>query len=348
MRICFYPAHSGKVWNGSSLYSEALGGSETAVIYVAKELAKRGHEVIVFTRSDPEERDGVAYLPFSRAKNILRTLPLDALVCSRDPMPLIWPRRAAVTALWSHDLPAYKPPEADFYAFVSMWQANQYVGNGLVPLERSRVLPNGVDLALFHQKAAIREFSRNSTIKFAWTSNPERGLWHAAEVVRRVREQYPNAELHVFGRNDVYGWNSSTEHVFYPDDMTGVILHKPLTKSKLANALVGMDMWVYPTWWPETYCIAAVEAQAAGVPVVASSFGALTETAQKGRLVTGSMRDGQSHLDLVVGNVLDLLETPAERRKLQAEGLTYATTQSWESAAMRWEKLLTTSMGIAA
>ena len=25
MRICFYPAQSGKVWNGSSLYSEALG-----------------------------------------------------------------------------------------------------------------------------------------------------------------------------------------------------------------------------------------------------------------------------------------------------------------------------------
>ena len=52
----------GMPFNGETLEKHSLGGSESACYYVAKELAARGHKVIVFT-TNPEEGDwdGVRY-----------------------------------------------------------------------------------------------------------------------------------------------------------------------------------------------------------------------------------------------------------------------------------------------
>lgn len=340
MRIVLYPAQSGKVWNGETLDREPLGGSETAVIYVAEELAKLGHEVIVFTRADPGLYKDVLYLPFEEARNILRTLPVDALICSRDAMPLIWTTQAQKRILWLHDMPSGPLPEADAYVCVSNWQANIYAANKFLPQERVRVIGNGIDPSLFREMATADTLKE--MVAFAWTSNPERGLWHAAELVQRVRTNgYPLAELHVFGRNNVYGWDGSGEHNFYPKNMESVVLHRARTKAGLAEMLSAVDLWVYPTWWPETYCIAAVEAQAAGVPVVASALGALTETCKTQVLVPGSMRDpGPNHLDAMTDEVLKLLADEKRRKKLAIAGRAYAFTQTWENQAEKWDILL--------
>lgn len=346
MRIAFYPAQSGKVWNGATLQREALGGSETAVIYVAQELAKLGHEVIVFTKDEPGMYSDVLYIPFDEARALLRTLPLDALVGVRDPIPLLWQSLARKKLLWLHDLPqpGY-PTNCDAYICVSNWQASLAVQHGFLAKERTAVIHNGIDPAIFTRAEPVfqREIDADSIVTLAWTSNPERGLWHAIEVLHRVRQTYPHAELRVYGRNAVYGWNDSYEHHFHHPDMTSVILHAPLAKADLADALGGADLWLYPTWWPETYCIAAVEAQAAGVPVVASTFAALTETCATQRLVPGSMRErAEEHLTATTDAVLELLGSVEERRRLAQAGRAFALSESWANQAQRWEKLLQT------
>lgn len=336
MRIVFYPSQGGKVWDGSTLGQEALGGSETAVIYMARTLAAQGHEVVVFTRGTPGIYDDVAYVSFAKARNILRTLPCDALICARDPLPLLWARQASVSIFWAHDMPGSTQPlpGAHAYWFVSDFQRQVYLHFGLMPKERSLIVPNGVDLALFeHPKKQIGPLTRDSDVTLAWTSNPERGLWYAGEVLQRVREKYPKAELHVWGRNTVYGWDGACEHNYHPDDMHGVMLHQPLPKHELAYALAThADLWVYPTWWPETYSIAAVEAQAAGVPVVTSNFGALSETAKAGVLIPGTPSD-EGYLDLFTAEVLNLLASPAHRASYRTLGLEYAKTQTWDTSA---------------
>lgn len=351
MRIVFYPAQGGKVWNGQTLYHEGLGGSETAVVYLARELAKKGHEVVVFTRATPGIYDDVAYVAWEKARNILRTLPCDALICARDPLPLLWARQAAVSVFWAHDLPSGTQPlpAASAYWFVSAFQRDLYVHYGVTPKERSHVVPNGVDLSLFKNgNKQIGPLDRDSDVTLAWTSNPERGLWYAGEVLQRVRKHYPKAELHVWGRNTVYGWDGACEHNYYPDDMHGVILHQPLPKHELAYALATQaNLWVYPTWWPETYCIAAVEAQAAGVPVVASGYAALTETAKAGVLVPGYVgMDG--HLDGIVEATLGLLASPEQRALHRTQGWAYAQTQSWETSANAAVSFISRLLGVQA
>lgn len=342
MRIVFYPAQAGKVWTGDTLEKESLGGSETAVIYIARELAKLGHEVIVFSRGEPGLYDDVLYLPFEEARNFLRMTPIDVLICSRDPLPLIWASHARKRILWFHDLPQMTQyPQADAYVCVGSWQAAHYIQKSQVPQERTLVIGNGVDTQLFTSPATISEKTPEETVAFAWTSNPERGLFNAVEVMQRVRREYPHAELHVFGRNTIYGWQDGHEHVFYPKDMTGVVLHHSMTKAGLAECLGAMDMWLYPTWWPETYCIAALEAMAAGLPVVASAFGALTETCESQVLISGSAREErEAHLEHMTDTVLSLLGNPTWRTELGRKGREVAEHSTWATRALQWDSLI--------
>lgn len=347
MRIVFYPAQSGKRWTGDTIDQQALGGSETAVVEMARSLAKLGHDVIVFTRGPTGVYQDVYYADFEKASNYLLTMPIDALVCARDVMPLVRPHRASLTIAWLHDMPGMKYPDATYYFCVSRWQASYGVQVGAFPAEKARVTPNGVRLAHFAQTAELRELTPQSVVKLVWTSNPERGLWHAGTVLQRVREHYPHAELHVYGRNAVYGWSGEYEHNFYPDVMQGVVLHDPLTKDQLAAELPQYDLWLYPTWWPETYCIAALEAQAAGVPVLTSNFAALQETVASPLARVDGRAGDAGFLDRFTERALRLLGDSQERFLIQQQGVLFARTQDWDHHAKAWSDTLSTTLGLS-
>lgn len=350
MQYCFYPAMSGKTFDGGTLKTEPLGGSETAVVYMARELAKLGHEVVVFSRGEPGMYDDVLYLPFESARTFLLLNPVDVLVCSRDSMPMLWNHRATCTVYWAHDVPQGPIPENyNLYFFVSQWQAQLYAQYGYIPKDqnRVRVTPNGIDLTLFTARHMPDELIPESPVNLVWTSNPERGLWYAGELVQRVREYYPNAQLHVLGRNSVYGWDNSHEHVYYPYSLEGLVFHEAMNKAELAEFLPTMDLLVYPTWWHETFCIATLEAQAAGLPVVASGLGALPETVRGGVLVPGTVGTPE-HMDAFTAETLSLLESRDKRLQLSDAGLAWAQQFDWSGLAKRWSELFSHALGYVA
>ena len=63
MRIVFTPLIAGKPWCGATIYEAPLGGSEKAVVYLARELARRGHEVWVYTHGQAGRFEQVEYRP---------------------------------------------------------------------------------------------------------------------------------------------------------------------------------------------------------------------------------------------------------------------------------------------
>lgn len=356
MRFVFYPAQSGKPWNGETLTTEALGGSESAVAYMARELARLGHEVIVFTTAKPGLYDDVLYIDVDKARTLLLTLPCDVLVCSRDPQPIIWATRASAKVYWAHDVPQGPLPDAfDLYFMVSQWQAELFARSGFAPTQKIRVSPNGVDLKLFPEPGPLRSRLgvENGNIppsdipKLAWTSNPERGVWHAARILQEVRKTYPNAELHVYGRNSVYGWGMEYEHVFHPEPehMAGVTFHSAMSKGELARELAEMDLLLYPTWWPETFCIAGLEAQAAGVPIVSTNVGALSETVRGGILIPGIPGEG-THDEEMAEAVVDLLRDGESRSRLAKAGRAYAETLGWDRLARNWHDVFSQALGL--
>lgn len=358
MRFVFYPAIAGKPWAGDALEKGSLGGSESAIVYMARELARLGHEVLVFSTGKPGEYDDVVYLPFASARSILLTLPCDVLVCARNGTPITWPTRAQAKVLWCHDLPQGALPEAfDLYFMVSQWQAQVYAQSGACKPEKIRITPNGVDLSLFPKfeddERFYHDFDGDDSPSLVWTSNPERGLWNAGRILQQVRLAYPKATLSVYGRNDIYGWDMAGEHVYYPAPAhrDGVRLTSSLSKQSLAKALSEYDVYIYPTWWPETFCIATLEAQAAAIPVVASAYGALTETVKGGLLIgglpgVGTDAERDDYDERFAQAVIDLLHDGAMRQALGKQGRAYAETLGWDAAAKAWSGMFSEAFGL--
>ena len=56
-------------------------------------------------------------------------------------------------------------------------------------------------------------------------------------------------------------------------------MHGRVNQQQLAEAMLGAGVWFYPTWFSETSCITAMEAQAAGLRIVCPPIAALAETA---------------------------------------------------------------------
>ena len=76
----------GLKYTGDTLQRRGLGGSESAVIYLAKELAQLGFDTYVFNNCEKEGvYNNVTYYDYHHAKNVQKTF--DILISSRSTLP---------------------------------------------------------------------------------------------------------------------------------------------------------------------------------------------------------------------------------------------------------------------
>lgn len=322
MKILILPVQAGKQWNGATMWREALGGSEQAVAFLARALARKAHDVTVVTHGVPGTFDGVAY----QGPDTLRAqleLEWDVLISSRWVDVLKYPWKTKVRLFWSHDLPY--STQIDLYChkavFLSQFHRSYW---GLMD-EQTCIIGNGVDLSLFQGAPVERDEN-----KLVWISNPDRGLPLAAKIFQDVRKRWPDLELHVYGRSAVYGWGPEVEMPYLPrlEHLENVIMHEPLNKAGLATVLREAWALFYPSFWPETYCIAALEAQAAGTPVISVPLGALLETVKGGVLT----------YDIL--NAVSQLRNKSKWQKESEQGLEFARTRDWSTVADEWLALI--------
>jgi glycosyltransferase involved in cell wall biosynthesis len=206
---------------------------------------------------------------------------------------------------------------------VSKYQTDLWQFTGDIP---RAVIGDGVDMI---QMDNIREQVRNPN-KVIWSSNPDRGLPLAARIFQEIRKRWPTLELHVYGRSAVYGWTDDIESIYLPlpEHMENIVLHDPLPRIALFKELKTAWAWFYPTWWPETFCMAALEAQAAGCPVIASPYGALNETVKGGILSYNYL------------NAFSQLRNKRKWQKLSDAGVEWGRQNSWDLRAQDWEEAL--------
>lgn len=323
MKVTFTPLIAGKPWCGATIYEQALGGSEKCVVYLARELARRGHEVTVYTHGQPGNFEGVSY-QLVQALQAAQVPSCDVHVSSRWVEILgIVPCEKRV--LWLHDMPQpinVSGIPCDDVVCISKFQRDAW---GFREEDPSvHVIGDGVDLTLFTGREDRREN------QLLWISNPDRGLYIACEVFRnQILPRWPEMEFHVYGRYSVYGWPAAAERWFLPPPSwlgKNIFLHDPLPSLGIARELMRSWALFYPTFWPEVFCMAALEAQAAGTPVISSPIAALPETIMGGILTN----------DLV--NAVSQLRNKNRWKKLSKTGKEFAATHDWALLAERWEK----------
>ena len=167
----------------------------------------------------------------------------------------------------------------DKIVFVSNWQMEKYNLILGVPYGKSVVIRNGIEPFQFK-----RELDKEAPVRLIYHTTPHRGLNILLAAYSFLIANQPdwNVTLDVFSSFKAYGWGHRDEEYQSLFDsiptLKGATYHGYQPNEVVREALTKSDIFAYPSIWPETSCIAAMEAMCAGVLPVTPNLAALPET----------------------------------------------------------------------
>lgn len=338
--VAIFCGNSADSWTGDAVRKGGIGGSETAVIHIAEQLAKRGKEVVVYNRCDAGTKwtlvNGVLYRNFWEFN---RLDEFDVLWAWRMPSLADYDIKARKFIVDVHDVmnPESFSPERVAridHVFVKTEYHKTLFPN--VPDEKFVIVGNGIDLSRFTEK------SKKNPNRIIYTSTQNRGLETILNWWPDIRKAAPKAELHVF-----YGWNTfyelnkdNPERMAWMEYMTekmsqkGIVQHGRVDQVTLAKEMQQSNIWLYPTEFQEIHCITALEMQAAEVYPITSGFAALEETQHSG------VKIPVKNKEKYIAEIVNAIENRDLLRKDIEKGLEYVKSCSWELVTDKWETVL--------
>jgi glycosyltransferase involved in cell wall biosynthesis len=304
-----------------------LGGIQTANAELASALCRMGHDIFIRI---PVAEGHVFRLTAKNYNMTLTRTPTerkpDFIITNNNPSNFAFFENSdARKVLWLHNtfsiekcirkrqlfpIFRYRPTAV----FVSHYQKNHMCR---YPFRNDVVIGHGISAPFLQNDLNPKN---NSVSRFIWASQPYRGLDQVLDVLRqRIAPALKDAEFHVFGSAS----QASRDRVFF---------HGRLTKKELAVAYQGATAMICPGDKSETFCLAAAEAQCAGVPVITLGIGALGERVRHGvdGFICSNMENMAETAILLARN-----STLRETMSLAAWENRYA--RSWDDVARLWK-----------
>jgi glycosyltransferase involved in cell wall biosynthesis len=296
MKIAFWD-FIGWDYQVESVYQMPLGGSQSALCYLAEAMAKLGHDVFLLNCTSISGLSrGVTCLHWRDSGEVLQSL--DAIIVlsiagqGRQIRKLIGKHTRLI--LWLHTIPSQpvvetlqNQEERDVYngfAVISEWQRDQYYQHFNIDSSKTSILRNAIATTfsgIFPENTSIvKEKSQPPVL--AYTSTPFRGLNILLAVFPLIRAAVPGTRLKVFSSMKVYQISETedeyTELYRQCQETEGVEYIGSIPQPDLARELQSITVLAYPNTYPETSCITVMEAMASGCRIVTSNLAALPET----------------------------------------------------------------------
>ncbi len=343
-------------WTPDSIWKGGVGGSETAVIRVAEELAKRGKRVTVYA-----ECEGVwGGVRYSRVEDF-RPQPCEMFVSWRT-LGVI-PQMKGLAQhrfIWCHDVHAGQiPPEhLEGVTLIALSKWHQEFMQTLYPTANIVVSGNGIDPERFDKDVA------RIPHRMIYAQSPDRGLDQVLRLFPQIKDKYPDATLEVF-----YGFDMARQRnpnfIAEIEELAkqpGVTLHGRVNQDRLAEEYLKADVLFYPSVTPdgspfmETYCISVVEALAAGCFPITADWGALRETNMGGAFFRPPVYDEGLH------QLYAFWDRPEDEQEYMRDhgyaegfdpsapifGRIWARQQTWGRIADQWLDLIAEPLAEAA
>jgi glycosyltransferase involved in cell wall biosynthesis len=238
------------------------------------------------------------------------------------------------TAQWRHEvLRALYLKRAARIITVSECSARELITSLRVPAEKLRVVYEAPDPS-FHVRlsreridATVRRHGIVSPyLLFVSGFDTRKNVTGLLHVFAGIRQRLTSHTLVLAGvGGDVAGAKTLAARLGLRQGVDVFFLER--VQEDLPALYQGADLFVTLAWW-ETFCFPLVEAMASGVPVVASSFGAIPEIAGGAAILV----DPRDH-DLVAKTVVDVLENHEVRRDLVVRGAARVKRFDWGRAA---------------
>ena len=349
---------SGMPFNGDTIpEGKSLGGSESAAYYMAQELVKKGHRVILFTNTDKNGvKDGVLYMKIGVPTEqcplgedftkFAKSVPHDVMIIQRHPMAFFNSYNSKLNLFWTHDL-ALKRGQNQYNAqsfnvdrvlAVSEFHKNQVHEVWGIKTDSISVLRNGVDWSLYENASSVPDQLKIDSKTILFTSRPERGLEYLVApggIMEKLMAVDPEVRLMVCGYDNTLKEMEEYYQKLWQrcHELPNVMLLGPKGKGELAEIEKKAWLYIYPTEFEETSCITAMHSQAAGTPFVAADFGALAETLDNGGVRWVTTDQGRVSVDNFVLAVRELLDHPDKWRRLRADALKKGKEYKWTHSA---------------
>ena len=227
----------------------------------------------------------------------------------------------------------------DWIVYNSNWNLEQHVKYFRIPKSKSVVIRNAIEKINFSEKPSNK-------INLIYHTTPWRGLKILLKVFKNLNLE--NVELNVYSSTKIYGekfdalLGKNYEGLFNECKNTKNVNYFGFLKNeKIIEELKRMHIFSYPSTWPETSCIAAIESMAAGCEVVTTDLGALNETCSPfGKMINFEKKPedleikyGEALLDSIKNFWSDKTQ---KKLKLQRESIN--ENYSWDSRVIEWKK----------
>ncbi len=227
----------------------------------------------------------------------------------------------------------------DYIVFNSNWNFEKFYYQFKIPEAKSLVIKNAIKKIQYEEKPKDK-------ISLVYHTTPWRGLFHLLNIFKKL--SIKNVELNVCSSTKIYGkkfdevYGKKYDKIIDDCKSTkNVNYHGFLDNKKTIELLKKMHIYAFPSIWPETSCISAIEAMAAGCEIVTTNLGALYETcAPFGTLV--SFDRNFSNLEVKyeksLSQSIENFWSEENQKKLKLQQETINMTYSWDVRSIEWKK----------
>jgi len=341
---------------GGILNEKGVHGVETTYIELSKDLVDLGHTVFLFCSCEEEHKyDGVYYIPYTKINQYISIEP-DLVVASRWFNALrMFPKAKKI--IWMQDALFRDPDDLSLYGQVdkiicsSKWHS-QYIAERLgtmIDYKKVQVIPLGIRKELFAANIGRDPY------KVIYSSNPDRGLYILIDMWERLTKAIPEIKLDIYyGWEGLKTWSNTAEWQSSVKDQQSNFMDKiksftnidfkgRLTKKQLADEMLSASLCLYPNNFWETFALTAIEAQAAGVPMITTDKGALATTLNLDCNVLIRLDPySKEYQDVFIKETTDLLTDSPRRELWSGRCREYAMSGpfDWTDISEQWHRLI--------
>ena len=339
--ILIYTGFSDIEWNYTYMQNNALGGSEKAVAYLSKCFPK---DYTIYISGDilNETFDNIHYIHLNELPILLNYIPIHTVIVSRYISFYEMFKECSFyqSFIWAHDvllLPygcslteTQILSKWDKYinkcVCLTEWHRNLFSEKYPTLKDKITLINNGIDLNSFN----VIETNKKIKNKFIYSSRPDRGLNILLKLWPSILEKIPDATL-VVSSYGTFPSNDEEKILKNIIDISDSIkfLGK-LNTDQLYSEMETSEYWLYPTHWPETSCITALEMLMSEVICLYYPVAGLTYTMDK----YGIQIIPNSEIDTIVSL------TDEQKETLRKNGREYAEQCSWENRLKIWNNYI--------
>jgi len=342
VNILVYTGFCDVKWNETYIINNALGGSETAVIQLAREFPQKYN--IYITGSVAEESVGnVHYINIDTFNDMLVCTAFHTVIVSRyigfyELYPLVSYYQSFI---WAHDcsLINYGSHTNDCNQILHTWDAKitgcvcqnewhkqQFVNQYPSLSDKITCINNGISPNQF-----ILSTKTKIPNRFIYTSRPERGLIRLLELWPEISEIYSDAYLIIASYCPI-PLNTKEGQIMKQiiDCHKNIIYLGGLDKPTLYGMMNSAEYWLYPTCYNETSCITAMEMLMAEVICIYYPIGGLIHTIGEYGIAIKANEEIKTINEL----------TNEQKSQLRINGREYALSCSWLERNKSWVDLM--------